>query len=103
MTNFKITKVKVRNADKPFDKLKIYIFTRGETILNNLENRRVRPYTLYKKEIIPQLIKQGVIKEGQKVRWSQNAGCSCGCSPGFIVDGEDAYGKEIFVDIKGVA
>ncbi len=32
-----------------------------------------------------------------KPRFSRTAGCSCGCSPGFIVEGD--VGKEIFIDV----
>lgn len=33
-------------------KNKMYIFPYGETLLENIENRRYRPYNLYKQEVI---------------------------------------------------
>lgn len=60
---------------------KVYVFESGESILDNLENRRSRPSKAYREFVLqahPEL-------EG-KIRWSQKAGCSCGCSPGFLVD-----------------
>lgn len=32
--------------------------------------------------------------------WSKTAGCSCGCSPGFIFSNEELKGKELFVDVQ---
>jgi len=33
---------------------------------------------------------------GGGYEWRQNAGCRCGCSPGFVLDSH--FGKEVFVD-----
>ena len=84
-----------RMANKP----RIYVFPKGETILQHLENRRDRPYTAYRKEVIPTVLAQLGLPEDTRVRWSQRAGCTmCPCSPGFIVEGyprglsrEDVY------------
>ena len=77
---------------------RIYIFTKGESIIENLENRRQRPATTYKKELLPKLIENIKPLQGAKIRWSQKAGCSCGCSPGFIV--EIAKSFDIFVTVE---
>jgi hypothetical protein len=58
-------------------KSRIYVWERGETIMQNLLNRRNRPTKLYR-----ELLKDEQFMDG--ARWSQTAGCSCGCSPGFI-------------------
>lgn len=92
----KINNVQIRDADKPANKTRVYIFVKGETVLENLQNRRHRPVTVYKKEIIPQL--KAHFPDGVKFSWSQKAGCSCGCSPGFIVHGD--VGREIYVDLE---
>lgn len=87
-----------RELDKDLTKkARIYIFHKGETILDNLVERHHRPYDVYKKEILPAIL--GLIG-AQKASWSQDAGCSCGCSPGFIV--EDVRGLEVFVDVSDV-
>jgi len=33
-----------------------------------------------------------------KVRWSQYAGCSCPCSPGFVVDGHSRHDVHVTVE-----
>ncbi len=67
---------------------RIYIWPEGESIKENFENRRDRPYTIYKKEVLPQLFRKLGLNP-KKVGWSQKAGCSCPCSPGFIVQSRD--------------
>lgn len=79
-------------------KTRIYIFQQDETIIENLQKRTVRPYTTYKKEVIPSILKSLNLPEKTKVKWSQYAGCSCPCSPGFIVEGD--YSKDVFVTIS---
>ena len=94
--------VDARSAEKPTNKTCIYVFDeRGkkETIIDNLMNRRNRPHKEYKTHLATVLNKSDIpvsfIKHAQ---WSQKAGCSCGCSPGFIIKGH--VGKEIFVTLK---
>jgi Ni,Fe-hydrogenase I small subunit len=79
-------------------KTRIFISNECESILQMIQLNNVRPYTAYKKEIIPSVLKTLELPEDTKVRWSQNAGCACGCSPGFIVDGH--YSKNIFVNVN---
>lgn len=78
-------------------KMKIYVWPEGETLIDNLENRRSRPFNIYRKEVIPQVLAQLGVPADAKVRWSQRAGCSCPCSPGFIVEGY--YGREAHVTV----
>lgn len=62
-----------------------------ESIFEDLLNRFDRPWKLYRKELLPPII-EALDELGIKVSkcsWSQKAGCSCGCSPGFIVAAED--------------
>ena len=99
-----IKEVKVRpNTSRKWSEgfTRIYIFLEGETVWQNLENRHERPYTIYKKELLPQILEQlkaqGIDLTGQKISWSQRAGCNCGCSPGFVVSNH--RGKEIYVTI----
>ena len=77
---------------------RIHIFLKDETVWENLEKRRVRPHTTYRKEVLPHVLDKMGLPRTTKVRWSQKAGCGCGCSPGFIVDG-DAYGTTVYVTI----
>jgi hypothetical protein len=88
-----IKEIKVRRSERP-QKTRVYVFEDGEGILDNLLKRHNRPHTAYKKEVLP-LAKAWLaankpevteLSGDYKIRWSQKAGCSCGCSPGFIVD-----------------
>ena len=68
---------------------RIYVHIDGETLHQNLQDRRDRPYTIYKKEVLPKLFRLLGIN-APKVSWSQKAGCRmCPCSPGFIVPNYD--------------
>ena len=68
-----------RNVREFYQASRVYVWPRGESILENLCNRRSRPYTEYRKLLAGKSFME-------KARWSQKAGCSCGCSPGFILD-----------------
>lgn len=81
----------IGNGKKPWERgydahARLYVHVKGESIMDNLMNRRSRPSTFYRKEVLPVVLKQfGLTPE--KVVWSQKAGCSCPCSPGFILKG----------------
>lgn len=88
-------------------KLVISIWPKEETVLDNLENRFSRPYVEWKK-LLPEAIKQVATdlsvtpeyaQEAVKdAKWSQKAGCNCGCSPGFVIPGIFTKGS-MHVDI----
>ena len=77
---------------------RVYIFPKGETLMDNLINRKQRPYTTYKKEVMPAVLEAMGLPSNTKIRWSQYAGCSCPCSPGFIVEGDSR--RDVFVDVE---
>jgi hypothetical protein len=66
-------------------KPRVYVWP-SETVLEQLLNRRARPVSEYRKNILPEVLKYLNLPADTKVRWSQNAGCQCGCSPGFILN-----------------
>jgi len=97
---FKIEKITFRKEyagkGEPFkNRNKIYIWPSGETVMENFNNRRNRPYDFYKKEILPKIVEMlekknllgdadGAIKNA-KWSWNRKCGCSmCPCSPGFV-------------------
>lgn len=92
---------------EPFkSKNKIYLWILGETLSENLVNRRNRPYTEYKKDVIPKIMKyleKNKPEYFQEVKdtkwgWRQHCGCSmCCCSPGFVSDNDGMI--NIHVDI----
>ena len=65
--------------------------------MENLQNRRTRPYNEFRRVVGPELEKYG-IRPDQKLSWSQKAGCPCGCSPGFRVEGD--YRRAIHVTVS---
>jgi hypothetical protein len=88
-----IIKIKKIECEKLGVKTRIYVWLKNENMLENMANRFSRPYDVYKQEVLPKL----ELPAGAKVRWSQKAGCSCGCSPGFVVDA--VLGYDIHVDV----
>ena len=82
-------------------KPKIYIWPEGESLLDNLMNRNSRPIKAYRKAMESALDSMGVDRSKLYIKWSQKAGCSCGCSPGFIVNGWDLklHQKDLYVTV----
>jgi len=105
---FKIESAKLyahRNnvSSRAANKSRIYFWPKGENILENLENRRTRPYNEYRR-LLPNVLQAVGVEDGKNldIRWSQKAGCGCGCSPGFIVNGWDSVlsRKDVHVDVS---
>ena len=76
---------------------RIYVWEEGESVIENMQKRQQRPVTYYKQIAVPAALVAMGAMPFCTVRWSQKCGCSCGCSPGFIVSG--SYGKEVHVTI----
>ena len=101
----KISKIVFRDSDRS-QKNRLHIFLENESLRENLMLRFSRPYKFYKKEVIPMILERlkktnpDVYKKikNSTWNWSQKAGCSCGCSPGFIGSTKDML--NIYVDIK---
>lgn len=81
----------------------IYIWQKDETIVENLLYRRLRPYTVWKKMVLPKIIEAYPELARFNIGWCQRAGCFCPCSPGFIVKPKKGeYGhwyKDLHVEI----
>ena len=77
---------------------KAYVFLEGETIFENLANRRSRPVKAYRGLLEMALADAG--EENATYYWSQKAGCSCGCSPGFILSNTKDNKFDIFITLK---
>jgi len=83
-------------GDRPRDPSRVFLSFEGETIIDDLNNRVSRPYTIIKPLLIEKLKAEGIPFE--KLRWSQKAGCrDCPCSPGFILEGN--YGKDFTLTV----
>jgi hypothetical protein len=66
---------------------RIYVSIANESIFENLVLRRSRPTKVFRQAATTALKEKGITPK--KMRWSQYAGCSCPCSPGFILDDFD--------------
>lgn len=82
---FKIRSVKLIKASAKATRARVFVFLAGESILENLTTRWQQPSKAYRPLVQAELRDAGITG---KLAWSQRAGCGCGCSPGFIVDGE---------------
>lgn len=104
---FKITHLEARTEtwsdrkNEPY-KLnnKLYIWPSGETVVDQLFNRRNRPADVWKREVIPAVMEKlskeypEIFKavQGESWGWRQKCGCRmCPCSPGFISQGAGQY------------
>ena len=101
-----IRKEYYRSGEPQKFKNKMYIFPFGETLLENIENRRFRPYNLYKQEVIPMVMERIKKKypdyyeqlKDTKWSWNRKCGCSmCPCSPGFIGDSTGFFDIQVEV------
>jgi hypothetical protein len=104
---------KYSHSDKAgyFAKPRMYVWA-DETfdIREDLMNRTRRPYTQWKKIIKPMFATYlPQVNLERQFMWSQKAGCSCPCSPGFILgsqvvrlsDDRSFVYFDIFVTLKG--
>jgi hypothetical protein len=85
-----------RGPKRPYAPTVVYVETAGETIAQNLAERRQRPNTTYKKTILAYGLEKLNIPVDLKLAWNRKAGCSCGCSPGFFLVSDDGYRVTLF-------
>lgn len=76
-------------------KIRVYPFLTSESVMDNLSARYDRTYTEVGRVVMPAVLAELGLPANTKYGWNQKAGCSCGCSPGFVVQ---ATGAEVFVD-----
>lgn len=63
---------------------RLYVSPEGEGVLEQLTARWGRPVKGYR-TLLPYILHELDLPLSTPVRWSQRAGCSCGCSPGFVL------------------
>ncbi len=87
----KVERHSSQGCPSPKYQARMYFFHPDKSIMENLVNRHFRPVPFYKK-LIPQVFAQLGIK-ATKAAWRSRCGCSCPCSPGFVLEGgfEDIY------------
>jgi hypothetical protein len=67
------------------DRAVLFIFAEAEKGMEQFIYRHSRPVKLYR-ALLPEIFEALGLPANTKARWSQKAGCSCPCSPGFILD-----------------
>lgn len=100
----KVKEVKrVGFQDSRRNKHHVFIWPEGESLIENLANRRSRPVKEYRAVVNKVLEDHDVDTSKVIVKWSQRAGCGCGCSPGFVVDGwlgTELHRKDIHITVE---
>lgn len=86
-----------RQRREYLSKPRLYMSHRNESMVENLLNRRSRPTAVYR-ELLPEIFEKLGLPATTKARWSQKAGCGCGCSPGFIINTHGRW--DAFAEIK---
>lgn len=74
-------------------KMRVYVFAES----CEAEGLSDKEYMVAARQTLSKVAIAAGYSADTKFRWSQKAGCSCGCSPGFICD--DIKGVEAFVSI----
>lgn len=75
-----------RNDDKPERRTRIHVDTSNLGVLDVMEdlaNRMRRPHQVWRPMVAAALTQLGY--PNARFYWSQYAGCTCPCSPGFIM------------------
>lgn len=87
-------------SSQPGSKTRLFVGPEDWDVIENLWNRESRPIAIYRMAL-PAIYKRLGIPQGTAARWSQKAGCSCPCSPGFILDFHgEGYGFNAFATIR---
>lgn len=98
-----VNQLKREKNGKKVSYSRVYFFPANETVLDQFSNRRARLYDEYRKLLPLALMAEGVPGDvSRDAIWSQKAGCSCGCSPGFIVKRNVSAlsGSDLFVTVE---
>ena len=91
-------------------KARVYVSSDSTfNIIEDLSNRRRRPFRQWRVGAAAAIAASGLDIDTTRMGWDQNAGCSCGCSPGFVLDNrrpvtvndEMVYYYDVHVTLKG--
>lgn len=104
--NMQITDVQIRQRDwrdrNRNAKTRVYVWPKGESVFENFGNRIARPHLAWRPLVAEALNANGFAVTERDLRWSQKAGCSCGCSPGFILQTADS-GRDVSMTLEADA
>lgn len=85
----KVTGMKKKPAERPYAKARIYVFLKGESLLENFAKRA--GLTEVDEKMERELMRRAArvvasyFNVPDHMNYSRKAGCGCGCSPGFIL------------------
>lgn len=93
-----------RDAYEPTGRGRVWVQPTDWSVLENLVNRRNRPYVLWRRVARRAVNVALGLPEETKWAWSQYSGCSCPCSPSFIVDDYRLRGFDVnlTVDVREI-
>lgn len=102
MSELKVIEQKVRcrglgaRASAP----RLYFWLDGETVLEHFfVGRRLTARHKLIRPLIPAVLEQLGVSTPSEIRYSRTAGCSCGCSPGFVLRGATYKGMDSGFDV----
>lgn len=84
-------------------KPRLYVGIEDESVLENFAYRTNRPTAIYR-QALPEILRRVGLPVDTKAVWNQKAGCSCGCSPGFVLDvrfADDEMPYDVFATLIG--
>ena len=89
------------------DLSRVYFFPKGEDFLfvadtaeHLLQNiKDLPPHEYFRDQLMPEVLAAMGLPADSEFHWDPLAGCSCGCSPGFVLD--HSKGKDVFVTYDG--
>ena len=104
--------IRERRWDESYrnNKPRMYVWANQEfSVLEDMANRRRRPSGVWRRAVRDRL--EGQINLNlEKMPWSQQAGCGCGCSPGFVLEhqliqvGEETFRYfDVYVTLEDVS
>ena len=71
-------------------KPRVFVSPTGEGVWENLQNRRNRPVSEFRRAAYLAIAQLGYTKSDVKLRWDIHAGCAmCPCSGGFVMEFAD--------------
>lgn len=85
------------NDEKP-DRSIIYIIINSPTVMKEIQDKKDKYQNVFRKEVLPTVFQKAKMPLDTKVVWSDKAGCSCGCSPGFLITGQKGF--DIYVRLS---
>lgn len=108
MSKLNVIKVDIRPANKDkwarvqrsTSRISVWGNTKEDyEALEAIEQLRKKSFiNVYKADVMPAVLAAMGLPADTKVSWSRTAGCSCGCSPGFIIKHDRSTdARDVFV------